>query len=99
MLALTLGELAGATNGQLVQGDPNQLVSGHCDTDSRNIAAGDIFFAKLGEQDDGHRYLDSIADLAAVAFVMHPQLELSLPQIQVADTVQALSDLGSHVLE
>lgn len=99
MLALTLGELAGATNGQLVQGDPNQLVSGHCDTDSRNIAAGDIFFAKLGEQDDGHRYLDSIADLAAVAFVMHPQLELSLPQIQVADTVQALSDLARHVLE
>ena len=99
MLALSLGELASATHGELLQGDPTEIVLGHCDTDSRNIGAGDIFFAKPGEHDDGHRYLDSIADLAALAFVMHPRKDLKLPQIQVADTVQALSDLAKYVLE
>lgn len=99
MLALTLRELAEATNGEIVKGDQNLIVSGQCDTDSRNISPGDVFFAKPGEHDDGHHYLESISGLAAVAFVMKPQPELDLNQIQVADTVQALTDLARYVLE
>ena len=99
MLALTLRELAEATNGEIVKGDQNLIVGGQCDTDSRNITPGDVFFAKPGEHDDGHHYLESISGLAAVAFVMKPQPELDLNQIQVADTVQALTDLARYVLE
>lgn len=99
MLALTLRELAEATHGEIVKGDPTLVISGHCDTDSRNINVGDVFFAKPGEHDDGHRYLDSIAKLAAVAFVMTPRPDLDLNQIKVIDTVQALTDLARYVLE
>ncbi len=99
MIALTLAELAEATSGELVVGNADTVVSGHCDTDSRNISSGDIFFAKPGEHDDGHRYLDQIADRAALAFVMQPREDLPLNQIRVADTVTALSALASYVLE
>ena len=99
MLALTLKELAEATRGELIIGDPEQLVYGHCDTDSRNISAGDVFFAKPGEHDDGHRYLESIAALAAVAFVMEPRTDLKLSQIRIQDTVTALNDLARYVLD
>lgn len=99
MLALTLRELAHATEGELVVGDPDLLVSGHCDTDSRNIGPGDVFFAKPGEHDDGHRYLESVAEVAAVAFVMEPRPDLALNQIRVSDTVLALTDLAKFVLD
>lgn len=99
MIALTLSELAEATSGELVAGDPETVVSGHCDTDSRKIESGDIFFAKPGEHDDGHRYLEEVAGLAGLAFVMQPREDLSLNQIKVSDTVTALSALASYILE
>lgn len=99
MIELNLEEISRAVSGELVVGSPSTFVSGVCDTDSRNIGAGDIFFAKLGEHDDGHRYLPNVADAgAALAVVSTPNLDLRIPQIRVADTVTALRDLASYVL-
>lgn len=99
MIELTLGQIAAAVGGKLVVGESETLVSGTSDTDSRNIGAGDIFFAKLGENDDGHRYLAEVEQQgAAVAIVSAPDATLKLSQIQVEDTVLALSELASYVL-
>lgn len=99
MIALSLSQLAAATGGEVVVGSDDLIVQGHCDTDSRNIQTGDLFFAKPGEHDDGHRYLADVSNRAAAAFVMQPRSDLTLPQIKVADTVKALSDLASFVLQ
>ena len=98
MIELTLAEIAGAVDGKIVTGAADLKVSGNPDTDSRALEVGGIFFAKLGEHDDGHRYLEQVADVAALAVVSQPNAALALPQIQVEDTVVALTALAKFVL-
>ena len=100
MIELSLDEIAKAIGGELVVGHPDLLVSGKVSTDSRELGEGDIFFAKLGANDDGHRFLPEVQKAGvAVAIVSNEQEDLDLPQIRVADTVHALSLLASFVLE
>lgn len=98
MIALTIAEIADAINGQIVHGDPSQVVTQSADTDSRSLEKGGIFFAKLGEHEDGHRYLEQVAETAALAVVSEPNLTVDIAQIQVADTVVALTELAKYVL-
>jgi UDP-N-acetylmuramoyl-tripeptide--D-alanyl-D-alanine ligase len=99
MIELSLSEISEALNGELVVGRLDTRVAGKVSTDSRELGAGDIFFAKHGEQDDGHRYLDAVAaDGIALAVVSEPRADLKLNQIVVADTVVALSALAELVL-
>ncbi|MEY5023811.1 MAG: hypothetical protein RL569_724 [Actinomycetota bacterium] len=99
MIKLSLGQIAAAVSGELVVGDSATEVSGTVRTDSRIMEQGDIFFAKLGENEDGHRYLDTLVSKASLAIVSAPRLDLSLAQIKVEDTVVALSRLAQFVLE
>jgi UDP-N-acetylmuramoyl-tripeptide--D-alanyl-D-alanine ligase len=60
--------------------------------DSREIGAGDLFFAMKGEQADGHRFVaGALANGAAGAIVSEP---VDGPHIRVADTMRALEQLG-----
>jgi UDP-N-acetylmuramoyl-tripeptide--D-alanyl-D-alanine ligase len=60
--------------------------------DSREIGPGDLFIALMGEATDGHRFTDqAIANGAAGLLVSEP---VEAPHILVADTTQALNDLG-----
>lgn len=99
MIKLSLGQIAAAVSGELVVGDSATEVSGTVRTDSRIMEQGDIFFAKLGENEDGHRYLDTLVSKASLAIVSAPRLDLDLAQIKVEDTVVALSRLAQFVLE
>jgi UDP-N-acetylmuramoyl-tripeptide--D-alanyl-D-alanine ligase len=99
MIRLSLEQIARAVKGELVKGAAEHEVSGTVRTDSRLVAPGDVFFAKLGEHEDGHRYLESMVGVASLAIVSSARPDLDLPQIQVADTVIALSELAKFVLE
>ena len=60
--------------------------------DSREIAAGNLFVAMTGENDDGHRFVDgAFARGAAGAIVSQP---VPHPHVLVADTAAALNALG-----
>jgi UDP-N-acetylmuramoyl-tripeptide--D-alanyl-D-alanine ligase len=60
--------------------------------DSREIGAGDLFFALKGEQSDGQHFVDSaFASGAAGAVVSEP---VAGPHILVPDTMRALEALG-----
>lgn len=100
MIELSLGEIATAVGGELVVGENTTRVRGNVSTDSRELGAGDIFFAKLGEKDNGHRFLPEVAAAGvALAVVSEARADLKLNQILVADTVVALSLLAKYVLE
>lgn len=100
MLSLSLNEIARAIDGEIVAGNGNKTVSGTVETDSRLIAQGGIFFAKLGEKEDGHAYLADVEKAgASLAIVSRPNTQVALDQILVKDTVEALSQLASYVLE
>lgn len=100
MIELSLEEIATAVGGELVVGEAITRVRGNVSTDSRELGAGDIFFAKLGEKDNGHRFLPEVAAAGvALAVVSEARADLRLNQILVTDTVAALSLLAKYVLE
>lgn len=63
-------------------------------TDTRNIVPGDLFIAINGERFDGNAFVTEAASRQAVAAIVSSQQASTLPQLVVADTVQALGWLG-----
>ncbi|KRE30767.1 UDP-N-acetylmuramoyl-tripeptide--D-alanyl-D-alanine ligase [Agromyces sp. Soil535] len=102
MIALTLAEIASAVGGALhldgTDAAAGTVVDGTVTTDSREIAPGGVFFAKRGEFDDGHRFAPAAVEQGAALIVVEHPLDLAVPQIVVADTVDALGALATHVV-
>jgi UDP-N-acetylmuramoyl-tripeptide--D-alanyl-D-alanine ligase len=102
MIALTLAEIAAATSGRLELGQtdaaPHTVVDGSVTTDSREVGAGDVFVAKRGEFDDGHNFASAAAAQGAALLIVERPLDLPVPQVVVADSVDALGALASEVV-
>lgn len=94
---MDLYEAAQATGGTATA--DGHLFSG-VSTDSRAIAAGELFVALKGERFDGHEYVRAVlAHGAQAALVDHSwaaQHGEGLPLVHVADTRLALGSLGGH---
>jgi UDP-N-acetylmuramoyl-tripeptide--D-alanyl-D-alanine ligase len=106
MLDLTLTEIAAALQGELVITDraaeagvtADTVVNGTVDTDSRLISRGDLFVAKRGEFDDGHRFIDAAVDAGAVLVVVEHPVDVAVAQIVVDDSVEALGRFATEVV-
>jgi UDP-N-acetylmuramoyl-tripeptide--D-alanyl-D-alanine ligase len=65
-------------------------------TDSRNVSAGQLFVALVGEKFDGHDFIESsVAKGAAAVVVSRPIADPGVPVFEVPDTLVALGQLGS----
>ncbi len=60
--------------------------------DSREIGPGDLFIAMKGEATDGHRFAGKAVEAGAAGLLVSEPVEA--PHVRVADTMQALNDLG-----
>ena len=93
-------DIVAATGGQLASGAAERAVTG-VSTDSRTIAAGDVFFALVGERFDGHQFLRQATEAGAAAVVISDGAAATRlsdyqgPIIIVADTLKALGDLAA----
>ena len=65
--------------------------------DSRDVVAGDLFFALQGESMDGHRFVELAFEKGASAAIV--DREIAGPHVRVTDTVQALVKLGAAARE
>lgn len=64
-------------------------------TDSRKIEAGSVFLALRGENFDGHDYLAQVGQAGVIAAIVDQvNPAVSLPQVVLGDTRQALLQLG-----
>jgi UDP-N-acetylmuramoyl-tripeptide--D-alanyl-D-alanine ligase len=88
---MSLSAAAVAMHGKLQGAD---LDFAGVSTDSRNLAAGQLFFALQGPHFDGHAFVATAQATGAVAAVVSEWKDCALPQIVVADTRQALADLA-----
>ena len=70
----------------------SDFVASGVEIDSRDVAAGDLFFALLGESTDGHRFVESSLAKGAAAAVTDRTVDG--PHVRVADTTAALVALG-----
>lgn len=95
MISLTLTELSQAVNGQLWG---ENLTINAISTDSRALKAGDVFLALQGPNFDGHKFLSQASELGCSAvIVQQANHELTIAQIVVKDTHQALGDIAAYV--
>lgn len=105
---MTIREIARATQGILVIGDPQMKVGqgGNVSTDSRTLRKGDIFFALKGQKADGHAHLeDGIKKGAALCVVSQiPENIVIQPStspaiLKVKDTKRSLGDVAKSYRE
>ena len=95
----TINDIADATGGRVIGCDEGE-VSG-VSTDSRSVAAGELFVPLCGTSFDGHDYLSAvalqgtIAVLASESWLSGHDLPDSLTCIAVNDTLHALGDLAA----
>ncbi|MBX0298834.1 UDP-N-acetylmuramoyl-tripeptide--D-alanyl-D-alanine ligase [Cryobacterium sp. 1639] len=104
MIALSLTEIAAATHGELhlatIEGalSADSLVDGTVHTDSREVADGDIFVAKPGEETDGHLFAPAAVANGAAVLLVERLLDIPVAQVVVPDAVTALGDLATAVV-
>jgi len=102
MEVLSLKFVADACQGELLAGSPESVVNRVC-TDSRQVQAGDLFFALSGEKFDAHDYLVDVAREGAAALVIARDkaglatgLFRSVAVVAVDNTRAALGRLAAH---
>jgi UDP-N-acetylmuramoyl-tripeptide--D-alanyl-D-alanine ligase len=98
MISLSVAAISEILKGKVV-GDGLASVFGSVETDSRLVSAGSLFFAKPGENADGHDFVESALAEGAVAAVVEKELALNIPQIVVKDSVHALGMLASWLIQ
>jgi UDP-N-acetylmuramoyl-tripeptide--D-alanyl-D-alanine ligase len=90
----SIKDIADSCSGS-VTGDHSVLVSG-VTTDSRNDVKGRLFVALNGKNFDGHDFCKSaVQNGAAAVLVSKFQKGLSVPQIAVKDTLEALTSFAA----
>ena len=97
---LRIRDIVHFTNGTLVQGRPERTVLG-ISTDSRVLAAGNLFIPLAGPRFNGHDFLTKAVSLGAEALMTErhrrhavPALPGDIPWIEVSDTLKALGDIA-----
>ena len=98
MAAWTVQQILDATNGQLVRGQPDTVVSGLA-IDSRSLLPGEAFIAIRGAKFDGHQFTEAASGRGASCLIVSHLPESTdgsalLPTILVDDTAVALGDLA-----
>ncbi len=99
MIPLAVRTVADFCEGRLVKGDAERLCRS-VSTDSRKLAAGQLFVALAGDKFDGHDFVHQ-ADQAAAAAVLVSRLpedfgDMSCAIIQVPDTLVGLQKLAAR---
>ena len=85
---------------QVAEQLPGSELRGNCSfksvsTDTRSINAGDLFVAIKGDKFDAHNFLEqAVKQQAAGLLVERARDDLSVPQLVVADSVQALGSVA-----
>ncbi|MET9963462.1 UDP-N-acetylmuramoyl-tripeptide--D-alanyl-D-alanine ligase [Streptomyces sp. NPDC006326] len=97
MIPLSLAEIADITGGQLTGiPDPSVRVTGPVVFDSREVEAGSLFAAFVGERVDGHDFAERAVAAGAVAVLA--TRPVGVPAVVVPDVVAALGALAGAVV-
>jgi len=94
MIAFSLHTLAELTGGKLFGADLNIA---EVTTDTRNISAGCLFIALMGERFDAHDFVSEAIAAGAAALLVSKRLPVATPQVVVTDTRIALGQLAGWV--
>jgi UDP-N-acetylmuramoyl-tripeptide--D-alanyl-D-alanine ligase len=92
VIPMSLAEIAAAVDGTLVGGDPDALVTGEVEFDSRAVGPAGLFAAFAGANADGHDF--AAAAVAAGAVGVLGTRPTEAPTVVVSDTLAAMGRLA-----
>ncbi|MFR7591777.1 MAG: UDP-N-acetylmuramoyl-tripeptide--D-alanyl-D-alanine ligase [Longibaculum sp.] len=92
-------EIIEATGGHLLSGNPNQEIKGFTQ-DTRKIREGDMYIPLIGENNDGHDFIEQAFMQGASAIITSKKVVYpSKIVIEVEDTLKAMSDMAAYLRE
>lgn len=94
MISLTLAQIADIVGGQ-TYGDASQLITSAPVFDSRSAVKGSLFLALVGENSDGHNFVDDAKAHGATGFMT--TREVKGDGVVVPDVLSAVRTLATHV--
>lgn len=102
MIPVSLSWVAEQVQGQLIGNKGADIIIQGVSTDTRTIAADDLFIALLGPNFDGHKFIQQAAQSGAVAAIISEPVEsvsgaAELPCILVEDSKLALGLLAAAI--
>ncbi|MCH7232469.1 UDP-N-acetylmuramoyl-tripeptide--D-alanyl-D-alanine ligase [Glycomyces sp. L485] len=93
---MSLAEIAAAVDGRISEtADPEAIVTGGIEYDSRKVGPGGLFLALPGEQVDGHDFAAKAAAQGAVATIASREIDSAA--IYVDDALRAVAALARTV--
>jgi UDP-N-acetylmuramoyl-tripeptide--D-alanyl-D-alanine ligase len=99
VIPLTIDDIARAVSGEVRPADAGgTVIEGAVETDSREIAPGGVFVARVGETMDGHDFAGKAVERGAALLLVERALDLEVPQVVVADATVALAALAKDVV-
>lgn len=100
MIPMTLAEIASAVGGTLAEADPDTVVTGPVEFDTRRLepGSGGLFLAFDGEKVDGHDYAAGAVANGAVA-ALGARAVAGVPMVVVPDVLTAVGRLARAVLD
>ena len=93
MTDMTLEFFAINVTGAQMRGDNVELAG--VSQDSRSIRPGELYVAIHGPRFDGHDFVADAEEAGAAAVMVEREVETSLPQLVVPDTLKALGECAS----
>lgn len=95
MIAISFAQLAQLLNGHWLHSDAMSSTIDKVVIDSRQINAGCLFIALVGDRFDGHDFAHQALAQNAAAIIVNRPLPLPIAQLVVADTRLALGQLAA----
>lgn len=90
-------EIINATGGILLSGDVNSDITGFCQ-DTRKIQVDDMYIPIVGENFDGHSFIEKAFELGASAVITQVEIKKSDKiVILVEDTLIALQNMAKYI--
>lgn len=97
MIKISVSQLAEIVGGAVV-GNPEAIIFGSVETDSRRVGPGSLFFAKPGDETDGHLFVSDALERGAIAAVVEHEVPGSINQVVVKNSVESLGVLASWLV-
>lgn len=97
MKNISLKEIKKAASADLIRGKLNKNIK-KIKIDSRKIETGDLFIAIIGENQDGHNFVESAVENGASAVIVDRVIVLpdEITALKVEDTTTALQDIAHY---
>src|ERR1700737_2784204 len=99
MNKLSILQIVGLAGARLEAGDGNVVVD-KISTDSRTVKPGDLFIALRGENFDGHKFVEEVAQKGAAGAIVDLAWQGQVPGkfalLRAEDTLRAYQNLAAN---